>query len=75
MARRNAGQNFYDPYILNQGSVGKTPDNNMFFTMNNSSSKKFNNFFFNFDQKALNTSGKSAFNVPKSINDGGKKDS
>mmetsp|Transcript_10320 Transcript_10320/g.11554 ORF Transcript_10320/g.11554 Transcript_10320/m.11554 type:complete len:163 (-) Transcript_10320:33-521(-) len=73
--RRNQGHNyFFDPFPNNPGSVNKTPENvNMYFAVNNpGSSSKMNNIFFNFDQKFINTPGKSAFNVPRNF--GAKKE-
>lgn len=65
-------QNYFFNPLLNQDSVGKTPEGNVFFSMNNqnSSSKKFKNVFFNFDHKATGLQGKSAFNAPKQMHDG-----
>ena len=72
--RRNQGQTFFfDPFSNNQGSVQKTPDN-MYFSMNpNSSSKKFKNVF-SFDQKLINNHTKSAFNIPRNVNENSKKE-
>lgn len=63
---------FFQPMMMNQDSVGKTPDGNVFFGMNhqNSSSKKFNkNVFFNFDQKSVIDQSKSAFNAPQQMHE------
>lgn len=69
--RRQGAQNYFFNPLMNQDSVGKTPDGNVFFNMNNqnSSSKKFKNVFFNFDNKVTSLQGKSAFNPAKPMHE------